>query len=61
MTTPLVASLIRQGLVSVGGWLAVERFGLGLNGVFAVLAAGMFVYGCLIAGPLLIRPWGSRR
>ncbi len=60
MTTPLVASLIRQGLVSVGGWLAVERLGLGLNGVFAVLAAGMFVYGCLIAGPLLIRPWGSR-
>jgi putative MATE family efflux protein len=53
MTTPLVASLVRQGLVSAGGWLVVERLGLGLNGVF--------VYGCLIAGPLLIRPWGSRR
>jgi Na+-driven multidrug efflux pump len=61
MTTPLVASLVRQGLVSAGGWLVVERLGLGLNGVFAVLAAGMIVYGCLIAGPLLIRPWGSRR
>jgi putative MATE family efflux protein len=61
MTTPLVASLIRQGLVSAGGWLAVERLELGLNGVFAVLGAGMIVYGCLIAGPLLIRPWASRR
>ena len=60
MTTPLVASLVRQGLVSAGGWLAVERLGLGLNGVFAVLAAGMIVYGCWIAGPLLVRPWGSR-
>jgi putative MATE family efflux protein len=61
MTTPLVASLVRQGLVSAGGWLVVERLGLGLNGVFAVLAAGMIVYGGLIAGPLLIRPWGPRR
>jgi len=61
MTTPLVASLVRQGLVSAGGWLVVERLGLGLNGVFAVLAAGMIVYGCLIAGPLLVRPWGSRK
>ncbi|HTB35604.1 MAG TPA: MATE family efflux transporter [Reyranella sp.] len=61
MTTPLVASLVRQGIVTVCGWLAVERLGLGLHGVFAALAAGMFVYGCLIAGPLLIRPWRSRR
>ncbi len=60
MTTPLVASLVRQGIVTVCGWLAVERLGLGLHGVFAALAAGMFVYGCLIAGPLLIRPWRSR-
>ena len=61
MMTPLVASLVRQGIVTVCGWLAVERLGLGLHGVFAALAAGMFVYGCLIAGPLLIRPWRSRR
>ena len=60
MMTPLVASLVRQGIVTVCGWLAVERLGLGLHGVFATLAAGMFVYGCLIAGPLLIRPWRSR-
>lgn len=61
MTTPLVASLVRQGIVTAGGWLAVERLGLGLNGVFTVLATGMIVYGCLIAGPLLVRPWGPRR
>ena len=61
MTTPLVASLARQGLVSLCGWLVVERLGLGLHGVFTVLAAGMIVYGCGIAAPLLVRPWGSRR
>jgi putative MATE family efflux protein len=60
MTTPLVASLVRQGIVTVCSWLAVERLGLGLHGVFAVLGAGLFVYGCLIAGPLLVRPWRSR-
>ncbi len=60
MTTPLVASLVRQGIVTVCSWLAVERLGLGLHGVFAALAAGMFVYGCLIAGPLFVRPWRSR-
>ena len=60
MATPLVASLVRQGIVTVCGWLAVERLGLGLHGVFTALAAGMFVYGCLIAGPLFVRPWRSR-
>jgi putative MATE family efflux protein len=60
MATPLVASLVRQGIVTVCGWLAVERLGLGLHGVFAALAAGMLVYGCLIAGPLFVRPWRSR-
>ena len=60
MTTPLVASLVRQAIVTVCSWLAVERLGLGLHGVFAALAAGMFVYGCLIAGPLFVRPWRSR-
>ena len=60
MATPLVASLVRQGIVTVCSWLAVERLGLGLHGVFTALAAGMFVYGCLIAGPLFVRPWRSR-
>jgi putative MATE family efflux protein len=59
MTTPLVASLVRQGIVTVGGWLAVERLGLGLDGVFAAIAVGMIVYGCSIAGALLVRPWGA--
>src|SRR5471032_529381 len=59
MTLPLVASLVRQGIVTVGGWLAVERLGLGLNGVFTVIALGMIVYGCSIAGALFVKPWGS--
>ncbi len=57
MTLPLVASLARQGLVSAAGWLAVERLGGGLNDVFTILGIGMIVYGGLIAGWLLIRPW----
>ena len=59
MTTPLVASLVRQGIVTAGGWLAVERLGLGLDGVFAAIAVGMIVYGCSIAGALFVRPWGA--
>jgi Na+-driven multidrug efflux pump len=61
MTTPLVASLVRQGVVSAFGWLAVERLALGLDSLFTVLAIGMILYGCLIASPLLFRPWRSRR
>ncbi len=59
MATPLVAGLARQAVVTVGGWLAVERLGLGLDGVFAAIALGMIVYGCLIAGALFVRPWGT--
>jgi hypothetical protein len=34
--------------------------GLGLDGVFLAIAAGLTVYGCLIAGSLLVRPWRAR-
>jgi putative MATE family efflux protein len=61
MTAPLVASVARMLIATIGGWFAVEKMGLGLDGVFAAVAAGMIVYGCLIAGSLLILPWGRRR
>jgi MATE family, multidrug efflux pump len=61
MTAPLVAGIVRMVTATAGGWFAVEKLGLGLDGVFAAIAAGMVVYGCLIAGPLLIAPWGARR
>ena len=61
MTTPLVAGVARLLAATAGGWLAVERLGLGLDGVFTAIAVGMTVYGCLIAGRLAVAPWRSRR
>jgi len=61
MTVPFTASLVRLVVATAGGWLAVEWLGLGLDGVFAAIAAGLTAYGCLIAGGLLVRPWRSPR
>ena len=60
MKAPLVASLARQAVAVAGGWFAVETLGLGLESVFVAVAAGMIVYGGLIAGPLLVSPWRTR-
>jgi putative MATE family efflux protein len=60
MTVPVAAGLVRVGVATAGGWFAVETIGLGLDGVFASMATGMAVYGCLIAGSLLIMPWRTR-
>ncbi len=57
MTVPVVAGLVRVAVATAGGWFAVEHMGSGLEGVFAAMAAGMAVYGCAIAVPLLVRPW----
>jgi hypothetical protein len=43
-----------------GGWFAVERLSLGLEGVFGAIAASLVVYGGLIAGTLLLAPWRSK-
>lgn len=61
MTAPFMAGVARLVVATTGGWLAVERLGLGLDGVFSAIAAGIAVYGCLVAGPLLVAPWRSRR
>ena len=61
MTAPVVAGLTRMAIATLGGWLAVEHFGLGLNGVFSAIAVGIVAFGVLIAGPLLIKPWTAKR
>jgi Na+-driven multidrug efflux pump len=61
MTAPFFAGITRLVIATLGGWLAIERFGLGLDGVFIAIAAGIIVYGSLIAGPLLLKPWGPKR
>jgi Na+-driven multidrug efflux pump len=60
MTVPVAAGLVRVAVATVGGWFAVEKLGMGLDGVFAAMATGMAVYGCLIAGSLLIMPWRAK-
>ncbi|WP_421997283.1 MATE family efflux transporter [Reyranella sp.] len=61
MTPPFVAGVARLLVATVGGWFAVEIMGWGLAGVFIAIAAGMIVFGGLIAGPLFVVPWGPRR
>jgi hypothetical protein len=60
MRVPVVASLARLAVAAGGGWFAIERLGLGLHGVFAAIAASLIVYGVLIGGALLLKPWRAR-
>ena len=61
MTVPVIASVARLIAAAGGGWFAVEKMGLGLDGVFVAIAASLAIYGLLIAGALLLFPWKSRR
>ena len=61
MAVPVTASIARLIVAAGGGWFAVERMGLGLDGVFVAIAASLAIYGLLIAGSLLLMPWKSRR
>jgi hypothetical protein len=60
MKAPFFAGLARMAIATLGGWLAVEKFGLGLDGVFTAIAVGIITFGSLIAGPLLVKPWGPK-
>lgn len=60
MTMPVAASIARLVVAAGGGWFAVEKLGLGLDGVFAAIAVSLVVYGGLIAGALLVAPWRAR-
>ena len=60
MTVPFMAGIARLIVTTTIGWLAVEKMGLGLDGLFTAIALGIAVYGCLIAGPLLVVPWRSK-
>jgi Na+-driven multidrug efflux pump len=60
MAVPVIAGLARMLVATVGGWLLVEHTQLDLAGVFTAIAAGMIVYGSVISGALLIRPWRTK-
>jgi putative MATE family efflux protein len=61
MTVPVIASIARLGVAAGGGWFAVEKMGLGLDGIFMAIAASLAIYGLLIASALLLFPWKPRR
>ncbi len=61
MTAPFFAGIARMIVATTGGWFAIERLGAGLDGVFAAIAVGMVLFGAMIAGPLLVKPWGPKR
>lgn len=60
MRVPVAASVARLVVAAGGGWFAIEQLGLGLGGVFAAIAASLIVYGALIGGALLLKPWRAR-
>jgi len=61
MSVPFWAGVARMVVTVSAGWLAVEWLGMGLEGVFTAIASGPIVYGGLIAGALLLRPWRAGR
>lgn len=60
MTAPMVASFARMITATVAGWVVVEKTNFGLDGLFGAIALGIIVYGCLIAGSLLVTPWREK-
>lgn len=60
MTVPLLASFARMATATFVGWIVVEKTSFGLDGLFGAIALGLVVYGCLIAGSLLVRPWREK-
>jgi len=58
---PVAATIVRffiAGLLAAAG---VKWLGFGIGHIFACIAAGMAVYGLMIAGSLLLGAWGSRK
>lgn len=57
MRWPIIATFVRF-LIAVGGAAILANFAdVGLKGIFYASAAGMTVYGCMIAGSLKLGAW----
>lgn len=59
MFWPLAGSFARVACVGGIGWLAVHAFGVGADGLFAVIAAGFAVYALIIAASIRLGSWAS--
>jgi Na+-driven multidrug efflux pump len=61
MGWPLVSALARLGIVTVGSWLLVRRLGVGLDGIFLMLAAGLVLMGTMISAAVWAGSWRRGR
>ena len=57
MRWPVIATFIRFAVAVGGATLLSVYAGLGLEGIFYASAAGMAVYGCMIAGSIKLGAW----
>jgi Na+-driven multidrug efflux pump len=58
---PLIGITGRAAVVAVGGWIVVHRTGAGLDGLAAVAAAGLAVYGASLAIAFRAGFWRTQR
>ena len=59
MGVPVASVLVRLVVTVGGGWLAIE-LGRGLDALFWAMGIGLAVYGIVMGGMMLLRPWQSR-
>jgi putative MATE family efflux protein len=57
MFWPLAGSVARLGVVSLGGWLCLNVLHTSANGLFAVVATSLTVYGVTIAAAVKLGSW----
>ena len=60
MKWPAMAALSRIGLAVAGGWLLGDVLGMGLDGQFIAVAAGITAYGAVIASSVRPGVWRAR-
>lgn len=61
MLWPVSAGVLRFVVAALGGWLLVHWLGMGLNGIYAMLALAMGVFGVLIAAAVRAGIWRDAR
>jgi len=59
LTWPLIASASRLVVAGAGGWLAM-RAGVGLTGLFGVMAAALVIFGSVVGGAVALGAWGGQ-
>jgi putative MATE family efflux protein len=54
---PFLAGTIRLVIVAAGGWCALNWLGAGLDTMFVIVAAGLVVFGVVVAVSVKLTPW----